>query len=78
MSEEVKLMPTILSRLPEKSNHPCWDALMSMSPPSSKQEIWKYTRTGRITQHAWQLTEKRRAESSSVMKGMIGCIKRSN
>ncbi|MFM7104705.1 MAG: Fe-S cluster assembly protein SufD [Flavobacteriales bacterium] len=74
MSEEVKLMPVILSRLPEKVDHPCWNALSTISPPSSKQELWRYTRTARIIQHAWKLSDNHETDSSSGINGGAGRI----
>lgn len=74
MNGEVKMMPAILSLLPEKKDHPCWEALTSIAPPSSKQELWKYTRTGRILQQAWKLSKNNEKELPAAFDVETGRI----
>ena len=74
MSDDLTTMQAIFSLLPEKTNHPCWVHLSSIAPPSSKQELWKYTRTGRIIQHAWKLSSNLGHNGPAVMKDGVGRV----
>lgn len=55
MSAGTTTAPAILAHFPENAQHPYWNLLQDLPLPSSKHELWKYTRTGRITQQGWSM-----------------------
>jgi len=72
MSSDTHVLPLILTKLPEKNQHPCWEKLNSMAPPTSKQELWKYTRTSQILQEPWQLSEEQKYNTPSPLAQCAG------